>query len=305
MVDRYFWGEIERISPEAPVPVVEVQDETYNLGGAANVVNNLFSLGAYPVPFGVVGMDSLGDTLKNILRGQAIDDSFVFSDPQRPTTVKTRVIARNQHIVRFDRESREDLSPEIENMLIERFQQNANSFNAVIFQDYNKGVITEKVISEVIRISQEAKLIIAVDPKFHNFFSYKKVTIFKPNIKETETALITKIRTDEDVIKSGRMIYERIEPKYLLITRGVKGMTLFLDRDHTINLPTHALKLRDVSGAGDTVIATLVTFLTTGADLTEAATIANYAAGAVCEEVGIVPVSREKLKHILCEYAVA
>lgn len=304
MVDRYFWGEIERISPEAPVPVIEVQDETHNLGGAANVVNNLAALGTNPAPFGVVGDDNPGQTLKRILREQNLDDSCIFTDPARPTTVKTRVIARSQHIVRVDRESRDNLPPEIENALIERFRQMADQFQAVIFQDYNKGVITKRIIKDITETARQAGIIIAADPKFHNFFQYKGITLFKPNIKETEAALVAKINTEEDLIDCGRKIFDRLEPQYILITRGARGMTLFLDRDTTSHLPTRALKVHDVSGAGDTVIATLVTFLASGADLSEAATIANFAAGTVCGEVGVVPIERDRLMNILLESAI-
>ncbi len=299
MVDRYFWGEIERISPEAPVPVVEIQDETYNLGGAANVVNNLVSLGAEPVPFGVIGNDQAGKTLKGILKQQSLDNSCVFIADDRPTTVKTRVIARNQHIVRIDRESREDLPVELQNKIIDSFATQVNSFDAAVFQDYNKGVITERVLKEIIQSSKGAEVIISADPKFHNFFAYKGVTLFKPNIKETEAALITKIRTDEDVENSGRQIIDKLNPKYLIITRGSKGMTVFLDHHKVVHLPTRALRVHDVSGAGDTVIATLMTFLSAGATIEEAATIANYAAAAVCEEVGVVSIDKNRLKSIL------
>ena len=303
MVDRYFWGEIERISPEAPVPVIEVREETNNLGGAANVVNNLISLGTEVVPFGVVGDDIMGGNLRGILRKQNIDDSCIFTDSNRPTTVKTRVIARSQHIVRVDRESREDLPAEIEGSLVGRFQTLVRDFDAVIFQDYNKGVITEKVIRDIIAISREAGLIIGADPKFHNFFLYKGITVFKPNIKETEAALVARINNEDDIVDCGRKIYDQLSPTYLLITRGAKGMILFLDRDTTRKLPTRALKVHDVSGAGDTVIATLVAFLSAGADIIEAATIANYAAGAVCEEIGVAPIDREKLRRILTSQA--
>jgi len=299
MVDRYFWGEIERISPEAPVPVVEVKEESFNLGGAANVVNNLAALGAIPIPFGVVGKDDLGKQLRKILREKLLDDSFVFIASDRPTTVKTRVIARNQHIVRVDRESRDDLPAEIQRQIISSFAENAHNFDAAILQDYNKGVVTENVIRSIIDIAKSKGVIISADPKFHNFFAYKGVTVFKPNIKETEAALVTKIQTEADVISSGKRIFDLIAPEHLLITRGAKGMTLFLDRGHTVHLPTKALKVHDVSGAGDTVIATLMTFLAAGATLEEAASIANYAAGAVCEEVGVVAIEREKLKGIL------
>ena len=301
MVDRYFWGEIERISPEAPVPVVEVSEENYNLGGAANVVNNLAALGTQPIPFGVIGDDDAGKSLKDILSRQSLDNSCVFVSKDRPTTVKTRVIARNQHVVRVDRESRNDLPDDIQDSIIEKFREMAPTFDAAIFQDYNKGVITERIIREITKIAHENGVTVSSDPKFHNFFAYKGVTVFKPNIKETEAALVTKIETDEDLIECGRKIFETIDPQHLLITRGSRGMTLFMDRNKTVHLPTKALKVHDVSGAGDTVIATLTAFLAAGASLEEAAIIANYAAGEVCEEVGVVTILKNRLKDILLQ----
>jgi len=278
---------------------VEVREETYNLGGAANVVNNLASLGVEPAPFGVVGDDELGKTLRRIMREKSADDSGILTANDRPTTVKTRVIARNQHIVRIDRESRDDLPEGLQEALIENFRKNAGKFDGAIFQDYNKGDVTEKVITEITKIAIANNIPISADPKFHNFFAYKGVTVFKPNVKETEAALVTKICSEADLITSGREIFDRIAPRHLLITRGDKGMTLFLDRDNTVHLPTRALKVHDVSGAGDTVIAALMAFLAAGATLPEAASIANYAAGAVCEEVGVVSIEREQLRNIL------
>jgi rfaE bifunctional protein kinase chain/domain len=191
---------------------------------------------------------------------------------------------------------------EIEAKLVDRFHEFADQLDALIFQDYNKGVVSERIIAEICDIAHKKGITSAVDPKFHNFFLYRNVTIFKPNIKETEAALVTKIRTEEDVINCGKRIFDLIHPMHLLITRGSKGMTLFLDKDNYAHLPTRALKVHDVSGAGDTVIATLVAFLTAGANLKESATIANFAAGAVCEEVGVAPINGEKLKAILLEH---
>lgn len=300
MVDRYFWGEIERISPEAPVPVVEVAEESHNFGGAANVANNLSALGAHPIPFGVIGSDLSGEMFKEKMREKSIETAYIFTDPDRPTTVKTRIIAHSQHVVRVDRESRDDIPPGIEDELIGGFREMAGSFDAVIFQDYNKGVITNRIIKEIIKTARKSELLIAVDPKFHNFFQYHDVTLFKPNIKETEAALGTKIRTEDDLMECGNRIFDRINPQHLLITRGAKGVTLFEERGKNPSyLPTITRKVHDVSGAGDTVIAALTTFCVSGGSLVESAVIANFAAGSVCEEVGVVPVDKEKLKQIL------
>ena len=300
MVDRYFWGEIERISPEAPVPVVQVYKESYSFGGASNVANNLASLGASATPFGIMGDDQIGRTFIEDLKRNNIKTDCIYIDSSRPTTVKTRVIARNQHVVRVDQESKDDISSEIEKKLIGAFSEQAGSFSGVIFQDYNKGVITKKIIREVIKIARKNNLFIAVDPKFRYFFEYKNVSLFKPNIKETEAAFGTKIQDEDDLIACGKEIFKRSSPDSVLITRGSSGLTLFENPDEPpAHLSTIARKVHDVSGAGDTVIAALTAFYTAGATLREASVIANYAAGTVCEEVGVVPVNKEKLRQIL------
>jgi len=300
MVDRYFRGEIERISPEAPVPVVEVQNEEYSYGGAANVANNLASLGVLPIPFGVIGDDMIGSIFKDGLREKNIETDCIFTANDRHTTVKTRVIARSQHVVRVDQESRAPISADIEKQMIEHFRELSDGFDALIFQDYNKGVVTNRIIREISNIAREKGIFIAVDPKFHNFFQYKDVTIFKPNIKETEAALGTKIFTEEDLKQSGIEIFRKLNPRHLLITRGSKGVTLFESVDHEpTTLSTLARRVHDVSGAGDTVISTLTAFYISGASITEASIIANYAAGTVCEEIGVVPVDRDKLYNSL------
>lgn len=302
MVDRYFWGEIERISPEAPVPVVQVIEESHSFGGASNVANNLAALGVSATPFGVVGKDDTGKTFLQDLEKNNIRTDCIFPDKNRPTTVKTRIIARNQHVVRVDQESRDDISPKIEKKLISAFAERAGSFSAIIFQDYNKGVITNKIIKEIIKIARKNNLFIAVDPKFRYFFEYKNVSLFKPNIKETEAAFGIKIQSEEDLIRCGNEIFERSNPGSVLITRGSKGITLFEKQGQPpAHLSTLARKVHDVSGAGDTVIAALTAFYTAGASLKEASVIANYAAGTVCEEVGVVPVNREKLRNILSQ----
>jgi rfaE bifunctional protein kinase chain/domain len=221
-------------------------------------------------------------------------------DPKRPTTVKSRVIARNQHVVRLDRESRSDIPAEIEEEIIGGFSLAAGDFQAVIFQDYNKGVATPKIISAIIDICRRKDIFVAVDPKFHNFFQYRRVNLFKPNVKETEAALVAKIHTEADLLECGKRIFQLLEPDYLLITMGAKGSALFQNQEEKpVYLSTIARQVHDVSGAGDTVIATIVAFYAAGASLYEAAVISNYAAGTVCEEVGVVAVNREKLKKAL------
>ena len=305
MLDRYMWGGVQRISPEAPVPVVEVTSETVKLGGAANVANNILTLGAQTIPMGVVGNDRQGVHMRELFVSMGMEIDCVVTDEQRPTTIKTRIIANDQHVVRADVESKDDLSPKTEDELLTEFKKKLPNIDGVIIEDYNKGVITPRLIREVISLCNETKTFVAVDPKFKNFFSYKGVTLFKPNLRETEQALGLKIDSDEELQKAARELFTRIKCKSILITRSEKGMTLFPASDEqTIHVPTQAKKIHDVSGAGDTVIATLMVSCLAGATLHEAAIIANYAAAAVCVEVGVIPIDRELLWNELTKNGV-
>ncbi|MEN3038037.1 MAG: D-glycero-beta-D-manno-heptose-7-phosphate kinase [Candidatus Kryptonium sp.] len=295
MLDRYIWGNVNRISPEAPVPVVEVEDEDSKLGGAGNVANNIKSLGAFPLLIGVVGDDKEGEMLFELMKEQGFDTGGIIVDNSRPTTVKTRVIAHNQHVVRIDRESKEPINYTIQERIKEIILQNVYEINAIIIEDYNKGVIVKNLIHDLVEIAKRFGIVITVDPKFDNFFEFKNVTVFKPNRKEVEDALGRKLDSEDKVIEAGKTILEKLKCEYLLLTRGEKGMTLFNKNGEIKHIPTKARKVADVSGAGDTVISTLTVALASGADIIESATLANYAAGIVVEEVGVVPVNREKL----------
>lgn len=295
MLDRYIWGNVSRISPEAPVPVVEVEDEDSKLGGAGNVANNIKSLGAFPLLIGVVGDDREGEILFELMREQGFNTGGIIIDSSRPTTVKTRVIAHNQHVVRIDRESKEPINYTIQERIKEIILQNVYEINAIIIEDYNKGVIVKNLIHDLVEIAKRFGIVITVDPKFDNFFEFKNVTVFKPNRKEVEDALGRKLDTEDKIIEAGKTILEKLKCEYLLLTRGEKGMTLFNKNGEIKHIPTKARKVADVSGAGDTVISTLTVALASGADIIESATLANYAAGIVVEEVGVVPVDREKL----------
>ncbi|MCS7229619.1 MAG: D-glycero-beta-D-manno-heptose-7-phosphate kinase [Candidatus Kryptonium sp.] len=295
MLDRYIWGNVSRISPEAPVPVVEVEDEDSKLGGAGNVANNIKSLGAFPLLIGVVGDDREGEILFELMREQGFNTGGIIIDSSRPTTVKTRVIAHNQHVVRIDRESKEPINYTIQERIKEIILQNVYEINAIIIEDYNKGVIVKNLIHDLVEIAKRFGIVITVDPKFDNFFEFKNVTVFKPNRKEVEDALGEKLDTEDKIIEAGKTILEKLKCEYLLLTRGEKGMTLFNKNGEIKHIPTKARKVADVSGAGDTVISTLTVALASGADIIESATLANYAAGIVVEEVGVVPVDREKL----------
>jgi D-glycero-beta-D-manno-heptose-7-phosphate kinase len=299
MLDQYFWGHVSRVSPEAPVPVVEVHSESIRLGGGANVANNIASLGAEPVLFGVVGDDENGGLLKHLLRESGFSERGIVTDPSRPTTIKTRVIAHSQHIVRFDREKTHALDGEVSVRLLESIEKEADNLNSIILQDYNKGVFTTDVIRDVIAAIRKRNLPVTVDPKFNNFFSYRDVSVFKPNRRELEEAFGVKLADDRDFITYGVELLRRLNAENILITRGEHGMTLIERNGSATHIPTRTRSVADVSGAGDTVIATLTTFLTAGATVLEASAIANFAGGLVCGEVGIVPVDKHKLMEVV------
>jgi rfaE bifunctional protein kinase chain/domain len=295
MLDCYFWGDVKRISPEAPVPVVEVDNEFYRFGGAANCAYNIIKLGGVPFPIGVIGNDNDGREFNSLMSEAEINSEGIIIDEQRPTTAKTRVIADNHHIVRIDRETKQNISEDTENKIIDYFNSKSDSLDAVILQDYNKGVLTKRVIKEVIEIANSKNIIITVDPKFDNFFEFTNVTVFKPNKKETEDAFGIRIENDEEIINAGKKLLEKLNPKYALLTLGEAGVALFQNSNDIKRISTKARKVRDVSGAGDTVISTLTMALAAKADISTSAYLANYAAGIVCEEVGIVPIELNKL----------
>ena len=299
MLDRHLKGTVKRISPEAPVPVVEVESETTTLGGAGNVVQNLASLGVTPVAFGVIGDDHAGKRLVEHLHQVGSDVTGVMTCKSRLTTEKTRIIANDQHVVRADRETVAYLDADEAAALLSILEKILPSLSALILQDYNKGVLTERVIAEAIAKAAKHRVPVSVDPKFDRFFSYRRTHLFKPNVKEVERVLGIRVRDNESLLVAGRELFQRLEAERVLVTRGERGMTLFLDREHCEHIPTRAIKVHDVSGAGDTVIATFVAAESGGAQPVEAAVLSNYAAGIVCGEVGVVPIERQRLLEVI------
>jgi rfaE bifunctional protein kinase chain/domain len=288
-------GETKRISPEAPVPVVEVYDEFYRFGGAANCANNILHLTGEPFPIGVIGNDSEGIRFIDILQELKISNRGIIHEPNRPTTIKTRVIAANQHVVRIDKETKADISEENVKKILSVLEEHKKTIDAIILQDYNKGVMTAPLIEAVIDFARKNDILITVDPKFNNFFRYMGVTVFKPNRKEAEDVLGIKIKTDDDIKFAGEKLLHELKADYVLLTLGEGGIAVFeKGKDHK-RMPTKARKVADVSGAGDTVISTLTIALAAGANIYEACYLANYAAGIVCEEVGIIPIEIDKL----------
>ncbi len=295
MLDCYFWGGVSRISPEAPVPILQVDDEFYRFGGAMNVALNISTLGGIPFPIGVIGNDNEGRIFKKLMKEKSIPDKGIIVDNKRPTTAKTRVIADKQHVVRIDKEKTHPVSPAIEKKILSLLKKEISKIDAIILEDYNKGVLTESLIKNIIELAHKSKKIVTVDPKFLNFFTYENVTVFKPNRKETEDAFGIRIKSEEDIAKAGEKLLAQLKCKYALLTLGEKGIALFEKNKPERRVPTIARKVADVSGAGDTVISTLTMALTAGADIFDAAYLANYAGGLVCQEVGIVPIELNNL----------
>jgi D-glycero-beta-D-manno-heptose-7-phosphate kinase len=298
MLDKYVYGDISRISPEAPVPVIDTMKTEYKLGGAANVANNVKALEAEPILIGVIGDDYDAGHYLEVMKSQRLSTVGIFRDKSRPTTSKTRVISHSQHVLRVDSEKKHDLSAELSKKILSFIKNNLSSFEAVILQDYNKGVLTKDVIASVISMCRKSGKPVYVDPKFINFFEYRDVTIFKPNRKEVGDILAMKLDGDESVREAGRRLIDSLNCEYLVLTRGEKGMMLF-DKEKgktvVLDVPTRARKVADVSGAGDTVISTIAVMLAGGANIIESVMLANSAAGIVCEEVGIVPIYRKAL----------
>ncbi len=301
MLDRYVWGSVSRISPEAPVPVVEVESESSRLGGAANVALNITSIGAQALLVGVIGNDANGTELQSILESQHTSSDGIITDPTRPTTVKTRVMAHNQHVVRIDREEKRDVSSTVQQQILSVLEKNIGSLDGIIIEDYNKGVVVKDLIHAIIGLAQKHSTPVTIDPKFNNFFEYRNVTVFKPNKKETEEALGKKLHTEKDVLAAGTALREKLNADNVLLTRSEKGMTLFEKNGTVTHIPTHARTVADVSGAGDTVIATLTAMLASGATVSEASLLANIAGGIVCGEVGIVPIDPEQLRAAITQ----
>ena len=295
MLDRYYWGSVHRVSPEAPVPVVEVDTESVRFGGAANVANNIQALGGRAFLIGLVGDDHPGEMFKKMLSDQGLDTGGIVIDAERPTTIKTRVIAAGQHVVRIDNESKRDCPGLLRTRLIDAVRSNIRSLDGIIIEDYNKGVVTRDLIREVIAAANEHGKPVTVDPKYNNFFEYKNVTVFKPNRREVEEALGGKLTTVVEVERAGKSLLASLNAGNVLLTRGEEGMSLFQSDGTITHFPTTAGEVQDVSGAGDTVISTLTMALVAGGGITESCILANCAGGVVVGAVGIVPILPEQL----------
>lgn len=296
MLDSYIWGTVERISPEAPVPVVTVRKKDFRLGGAGNVALNIQSLGAKPILCALIGNDDDGKKLLQDLDVKGISKEGIVISQNRPTTVKTRVIASHQHVVRVDQESDAVMNDTEERAIIERIEKLLPQCNVVIFEDYDKGALNPRLIEKAVQLAQRHKIPTVVDPKKRNFLAYKNVTLFKPNLKELREGM--KLDVDggnqDQVSKAVALLKEKLKAESVMLTLSENGV--YIDHaDQKINLPAHTREIADVSGAGDTVIsiAALCVALNLSPQLT--ASLSNLGGGLVCQHTGVVPIDKEEL----------
>ena len=296
MVDKFIWGTVKRISPEAPVPVVEVTRESEVLGGAGNVAANIAALGANAHIVSAIGEDETAASLKRLLQERGISPDYLVKDPNKPTIIKTRIIAASQQVVRVDKEIKGAFHPSIEEKIIRNIDDLIPKSTGVIVSDYGKGIVGDNVLKRAIELSKKAGIPITVDPKLDNFKKYRGVDTITPNTKEAiEGMKASGIESHEDIARLGTDILNLLESKSVLITRSEKGMMLIEPGGKITNIPTRAKEVYDVTGAGDTVISTMTLALAARADFVSAAEIANFAAGIVVAKIGTATASPYEL----------
>ncbi len=299
MLDRYWWGSVRRISPEAPVPVVELQKSTFAPGGAANVAANIAGLGATAHLVGAIGNDHDAETLVGLLKNANVSPDSLVRIANRPTSVKTRVIAHSQQVVRVDQETASEFSDGDEESLWEKISMALPKVNAVVISDYAKGLLSEALLSSVIDGSRELGKIVLVDPKGKNYSRYAGATLLTPNRREAAEACNFDENMPNMVNIAGTRLMNELDLDMVLITQGEEGMTLFQQDKEPLHLGTMAKETYDVTGAGDTVIACLGVALGSGTDFVYAAAVANLAAGLVVEQVGTTAITRQMLEPVI------
>ncbi len=300
MLDKFMWGNASRISPEAPVPIISVNKISHSPGGAANVALNLSKLSANVQILGIVGDDNEGAILEATLLKNGVKTQFI-KEAKISTTTKTRIIAHGQQVVRTDYEDIRDVNSDQIKIIKDILDKIISEIDAIIIQDYNKGLLVKDSIKTILDISSEKNIPVYVDPKKDNFFAYNKIRLFKPNLFEFESAINFK-EQDKSFEDLGKDLRKKINAEILMVTRSEEGVTLFTDKN-VQTISTKARKVHDVSGAGDTAISAFVLADLCGANIEESAMISNYAAGRVCEEVGVVPISLEMIKDIVDHYS--
>ena len=295
MMDRFMWGKVSRISPEAPVPVVLVEQETFLLGGAANVVNNVNALGGQVTLCGVIGDDEMGQRILRELTQRGVDTRGLIIEEKRQTTTKTRIITHQQQVVRIDRETTDSLKPSTFREITSFIDANVKRFDGIILSDYGKGLLTKELIKVLIRQAKETKKFVMVDPKLKNFFSYRGATVITPNTGEASAAAGVPVTDLSSLKRVGKALLKRLRCEVLVITRGEEGMALFEPNQEPYLVPTVAKEVYDVTGAGDTVIGTMALAMAAGFGAKDAARLANHAAGIVVGKVGTATVTQEEL----------
>lgn len=298
MIDSYMWGKVNRISPEAPVPIIMSTKQENRLGGAANVALNVQALGANPILCSVIGKDSKSKTFYSLLKKRNLTDEGILEDENRKTTVKTRIIADNQQLLRVDEEIDEELNPETETIFIKKVQTiiSDKKVDAIIFEDYDKGSITPEVIKSIVDLANKCNIPTLVDPKKRNFMEYKNVTLFKPNFKELVEGSKIDIKKGDfnGIFKASQKLHSELSSKYLLITLSELGVFISYNSSYK-TIPAEIRDIADVSGAGDTLISTASLCLAAGLEPELIAGISNLAGGLVCEKVGVVPINKKQL----------
>lgn len=304
MLDEYVWGTVARISPEAPVPVVAVQAESLKIGGAGNVAANLAALDGAVEIVGVVGDDAAAGRLTDELTRAGVKADGLVVDGSRPTTIKSRVVAGSQHVVRFDRESDAPLPPSVRQQVLQAVRARLPQADVLLISDYAKGVIGAALVREVLALAARLKKVVAVDPKVQHVPLFRGVTVIAPNHHEAAAAARILVRDDADLLRVGHTLLRRLQAKAVLITRGEHGMALFEAARPVTHIPTFAREVYDVTGAGDTVMAVLALALAAGAPMRAAAILANYGAGVVVGKRGTATVSRGELGRAIRDGAV-
>ena len=292
MVDEYKKGIVERISPEAPVPVVSIEETFHRIRGAGNVANNIKALGGIPILVGVIGYDYYGDLILELMEEEGLDKTGIIREKGRKTTVKTRIVAHNQQVVRVDIEDAYEIKKDTENKILDHVFSFKDRIDGIVFEDYDKGCLTSNLISKT--ISKFKDKTITVDPKFRNFFSFQGISLFKPNLREMEKVLGKELNNEKSILDAGFSLQKNINSP-VLVTMGSKGMALFYSGKHKL-FPSMAREVYDVSGAGDTVIATATLALTAGFPIEEAVYVSNIAAGIEVGKFGVATVTLEELK---------
>jgi len=299
ILDEFKWGSVSRISPEAPVPVVKINRESFMPGGSLNVANNVKVLKGHVIPVGILGKDLVGRMLVKTMRREGINTGGVIYDPKRPTTLKTRVIAHHQQVVRFDKEHAEDITPNDRKAIVQFVKKNIQEIDVLVIEDYGKGVVTPQLLKPILQIARKAKTPVLVDPKEEHFHYYKGATALTPNRYEAYSALSTKVNGKVKVEEVGKKLLKRLQLECILMTLGEEGMALFERNGQITKIPTAAREIFDVSGAGDTVIAVFALALAGGAKFQEAAYLANVAAGVVVGKLGTATVDQNELLQAL------